>query len=350
MKRPLDAPTLATSPSKRARTATAAPLKAHYRQPGDLLLPANPQDPAVLDSLVDRSLAITLHAAGFDAVKRDAFESLRDAVDSYLTRLAHLTQLAMTASRRTKVQPQDIQYALRYSNIPLNTLLPELLEPAAQKGPPKPSTIYRTTQPPLFPRAPTSSTTTHFAFPGSSELSRELGGVSDKESRKWIPRHFPAFPPPHTYKSTAAPLSEREMDARKVRERATEEGVLAERALRKLVGARKKMESRASGQPGTSASGITGALKDGGGTGAGRKRLGDEDVFKEAMDAVLVEDKETGRESLQHEDEVLFFDASKEDPPPPEDADGEDMAFGAVVNWDRAHWRSGARDVLAMSQ
>lgn len=71
-----------TPPSKRLCTDSQLTLKAKYRQPGDLLLPANPQDPAVLDGLTDRSLAVILHCAGFDAVKADALESLRNVMDS----------------------------------------------------------------------------------------------------------------------------------------------------------------------------------------------------------------------------------------------------------------------------
>lgn len=82
MKRPL-AETDAPSPaSKRQRTSCHTVLKAKYRQPGDLLPSANPQNPAVVEGLIDRSLAIALHGAGFQAVKKDAFDSLHNATTS----------------------------------------------------------------------------------------------------------------------------------------------------------------------------------------------------------------------------------------------------------------------------
>ena len=52
--------------------------------------------------------------------------------------------------------------------------------------------------------------------------------------KSYIPRHFPDLPDKHTYQATPDYAS-REQDPRKVRERATEEGRLAEEALRKLV-------------------------------------------------------------------------------------------------------------------
>lgn len=64
---------------------------------------------------------------------------------------------------------------------------------------------------------------------------------------EYIPRHFPKLPPQHAWKSTPV-FPKREHDARKMRERATEEGILAEQALRKLAAAAKtgavQMEKR----------------------------------------------------------------------------------------------------------
>lgn len=63
--------------SKRQRTITVKKHHLKHKQPGALLPIANPQDPAVIDSQLDRALSIALYGAGFNAVKRDAFESLR---------------------------------------------------------------------------------------------------------------------------------------------------------------------------------------------------------------------------------------------------------------------------------
>lgn len=240
----------------------------------------------------------------------------------------------MNSSRRTKPIPQDFLFALRDSHTSLNSLLPHL-KPAAQKRPPSLKTVRRTTQPPLFPRAPTTSTTCDFDFKAAAKLSTTLGGDTDKASHPYIPRHFPPFPPPHTYKATPVPLAERESDARKIRERATQEGVLAERALRKLVQARK------GGERPRSRHGHTGKQ---------------EDVFQEAMDAVLKEDEEKGRESLQREDEMLFLGEGEQEARGKEEEERRekrqtetvDLGFGALVNHERAHWRSGARDMFGV--
>ena len=131
------------------------------------------------------------------------------------------------------------------------------------------------------------------------------------------------------------PRLQREADARKIRERATQEGVLAERALRKLLQARKGTSRRGSRQ------------------GDGSK---DDAIFKEAMVALLKEDYERGRESLQEEDELLFLDESEKQTKKEAEerrkqeraeAENEDFSFGPVVNHDRAHWRSGARGLFS---
>ena len=341
MKRPLaEADHVSSLPSKRPRSF--APIKAHYREVADLLLPANPQDPSVLDGLIDRTLAIALHTTGFDAVKKDALESLRNMFDEYLIRITHLTSLSLKSGRRSKAQPQDVAFALRHDGTRLDSLDHDLVALSR----PRHAVIRRTTQPTLFSSNPSSSTTNQFAFPGSLELSQQLGGATDKQRRSWIPRHFPSFPPPHTYKQTSIPLSSREMDPRKVREKATEEGVLAERALRKLVGARQTTgshdASRAGSRPGTRAGNVEKSARV--------KKPDINSAFKQAMDAALIEDRRQGRESLQQEDEMLFLDGSAEtrthDLSTAQETPGEDMAFGAIVNWDRGNWRSGGRDIV----
>jgi hypothetical protein len=52
--------------------------------------------------------------------------------------------------------------------------------------------------------------------------------------RRCVPTHLPDLPSKHTYQHTSI-YSKREDDARRIRELATEEGVLAERAMRKLL-------------------------------------------------------------------------------------------------------------------
>jgi transcription initiation factor TFIID subunit 8 len=65
-------------------------------------------------------------------------------------------------------------------------------------------------------------------------LGRELDGESDKLSRPYIPKRFPAFPSKHTYKWTEKE-SARETDPRKIREEAAKSARLGEEALRRFV-------------------------------------------------------------------------------------------------------------------
>ena len=76
MKRPYDHVDEPSNPVKRARIESQPILQAKYRQPGDLLLPANPQDPTILERLIKRTCAIALRCAGFDSVNIDALESI----------------------------------------------------------------------------------------------------------------------------------------------------------------------------------------------------------------------------------------------------------------------------------
>lgn len=264
---------------------------------------------------------------------RPSMQILTLSVD--LTHLTELMHIAMTASRRRKPVAHDVMFALNYSNASLDSLLPDV-KPSAQKRPPGLQTVRQTVQPPLYPSPISTSTAQDFDFTAAAQLSMSLGGNADKALKRYIPSHFPSFPPPHTYKASAVPIAERENDARKIRERATQEGVLAERALRKLVQAREGAHRPSSRQ------------------GLSEKN---EAVFREAMEAVLREDEEKGRESLQQEDELLFLDEGelqmrKEEEEGKrkglqhEDAQPADFGFGAVVNYDRAHWRSGARDIF----
>jgi hypothetical protein len=90
------------------------------------------------------------------------------------------------------------------------------------------------TQPPFSPPEP--------ADPPPPDLDLllgpELSGRADKESRTYIPPHLPPFPPKHAWKATPV-YTNRENDPRKIREKATEEGILAEQSLRKLMAAQK---------------------------------------------------------------------------------------------------------------
>jgi len=52
--------------------------------------------------------------------------------------------------------------------------------------------------------------------------------------RKYVPKHLPQLPSRHTWKCTEV-LASREDDSKKLRERAVQDGVMAEQALRRLT-------------------------------------------------------------------------------------------------------------------
>jgi len=65
-------------------------------------------------------------------------------------------------------------------------------------------------------------------------LGAELDGGVD--NRSYIPDHLPSFPSKHTYLTTAV-FTERPQEPRVIREMATQEAMLAESALRKILAA-----------------------------------------------------------------------------------------------------------------
>lgn len=98
----------------------------------------------------------------------------------------------------------------------------ELLEHLKLKLPPD------VTQPPIAPAARDDPLVEHL----EGVLGGQLADASTK--KKWMPAHLPDLPSRHTYQHTPIYI-QREHDARKIRELATEEGVLAEQAMRKLL-------------------------------------------------------------------------------------------------------------------
>jgi len=83
------------------------------------------------------------------------------------------------------------------------------------------------TQPPI-PPAPAEDPPP----PRLDDVLGPLAGLSIQ--KKYVPAHLPHIPSRHTWQETPV-FPKREKDARKIRELATEEGVLAEQAMRKLM-------------------------------------------------------------------------------------------------------------------
>ncbi|KAL9103340.1 MAG: hypothetical protein Q9163_001606 [Psora crenata] len=231
------------------RTASAAQLnspapkrlqrrhhKAAWDVQRDQRCDASLQDEETANTLLTRSICLALEAVGFEGVRPGALESfrldveectihplsLRSSVLLIVLDMAHFlssVRQSMLSCRRVQAIPQDFLQALHTHQLSLRSLLPHLDPPVL------PSKSQ-------FPLQVDSSEENEFRqYRPISTLFKEVSGV---EAHSYIPKHFPDFPDKHTYQATPVYKS-REQDARKIRERATEEGRLGEEALRKLV-------------------------------------------------------------------------------------------------------------------
>lgn len=121
----------------------------------------------------------------------------------------------MLSSRRTQAIPQDFLQSLHTHQLSLRALISHL-------------------DPPVSPSRSQFGLDEKEEQPELSFSGPELIGISDAQSRSYIPQHFPAFPSIHTYKATPE-IPKRERDPRKIRELAMEEGRVGEEALRRFL-------------------------------------------------------------------------------------------------------------------
>ncbi|QDS68394.1 hypothetical protein FKW77_010761 [Venturia effusa] len=249
------------------------------------------QDEAFFDAQLLRSITLALSSVGFDSVMPTALEAFRAQVDQYMRRFLSLVHSSMVSNRRMQPIPQDFVTALAKFGLKPKELLPHVQLPLI------PSIV----QPPVPPGPPEEP-----PLPSTNDiLGPELVGLAIRE--KYIPAHLPPLPSRHTWKDTEI-YTNRETDARKIRELATEEGVLAEKAMRKL------MAGAALSKP---------AL-------GGRNSRKDQIIWEQTMNAILKMDEEQA---------------------PPEDGidwpgGGETAASlntAIPVNYDRRFWRQSAR-------
>jgi transcription initiation factor TFIID subunit 8 len=228
---------------------------------------------------------------------------------------------SMSSARRTDTVPHDWVYALSSSG--LRGSAP--LEQHFDTGDIPPSLLQPHFEPPAPAEAPPPNT--------ESLLGAGLSGKADKETRSYIPSHFPPFPSKHTYKATPV-FTSRENDPRKIREKATEEGILAEQSLRKLMAAQK-----------------AGIQKQNVGKRKRSKRMKESDkLWQEAMTDLLADEKQSEKEEQQRRareaEEELDWDA-------PLDAQirktpttfdrNVNLDEGVHVNYERRFWRKSAR-------
>ncbi|TKA78556.1 hypothetical protein B0A55_02821 [Friedmanniomyces simplex] len=296
-KRPLPSSGREQQPRKRRRTTHT--LRHVQRRPENVE-PA-PPDPAFAQGQLLRSISAALNAVGFDGVKPTALEMFRSHTEEYMLRFAAYIRTSMQAQRRTRPVAQDFSMAL--SLMP-NTATASLLKP--HLGLPIPESIsYPSITDPAPPEAP---------IPDFSALLQPLTTASRP---RYIPTHFPALPPKHSWVHTPV-YAEREKDARKMREKATQEGMLAEQALRKLATAAKAGALNAEKRRGNALSG-PGKVRNG---TAVSKRVEDRrDTFVDVM-------KEVG--GVEEEGELDMEGANGD---ALEDGIDTGMPDGVVVNY-----------------
>ncbi|UPX12912.1 uncharacterized protein EKO05_0003445 [Ascochyta rabiei] len=279
------------------------------------------------DQQLRRAIAIQCRTLGFESARPDALEEFRGLVDSYMTKFLANVRMSMTSARRTETVAHDWIYALANAGLHGSAAL----EPHFDTGEIPPSILQPQFEPPAPPEPQPIST--------DALLGPELSGRTDKEARAYIPKHFPPFPSKNTYKATPV-FTKRENDPRKIREKATEEGILAEQSLRKLMAAQK-----------------AGIQKQTAGKRKRSKRMKESDrLWQEAMTDLLKEEKE-------HEKSEARQRAREEEAEAEADDEGwnaplverqlrqpivdrnVNLEEGVHVNYDQRSWRKSARGV-----
>lgn len=248
----------------------------------------------------------------------------------------------MDASRRHQPTPQDFIYALTSDDVSASDLFPHLELPQL------PSVAL-----PCIPAPPPDE-----PLPPDLEalMGGALSGRAAKNQRRYVPSHLPDLPARHTWEATPV-YPEREVDPRKIRERATQEGILAEKALRKLVAARQEDAKREEpvGQEDTlMVNGVSKAKQ-------ARKSREDE-IFEETMAAIMAEDEAAEARKRQKAQQTapvmntsfemdLGFDSAMDvETSAPEKPRLTTSAVQSsmeppsqLVNYERRYWRRGAQ-------
>lgn len=247
----------------------------------------------------------------------------------------------MRHSRRTTPLPHDFMHTLAALNLTSSSLDADLVLsiPAAVTLPPLYSATDANhpledsiTAPLTLPfLTPVALAETDFD-PSTQEEDKQL------QRRRHIPAHFPVLPPAHAYRETPV-FTPREVDARQIRERATAEGMEAEKALRKLVKASKSGTKKRRVE---SESAATGGLPSAFAMGTSSLWASEEDMWRETLKEVIGEGKSNTGGDVAIDGDALPDVAMK--------VDGRDSGGSGVeedseisVNWERAFWRKGNR-------
>ena len=239
-----------------------------------------------------------------------------------MSRLLAQVRKSMTSSRRTDTVAHDWVYALTTVGLRGSGVLDQHLD----TGDIPPALLQPHFEPPAPQEAPPPDT--------NSLLGSKLSGKADKDTRPYIPSHFPAFPSKHTYKATPV-FTNRENDPRKIREKATEEGILAEQSLRKLMAAQK-----------------AGIQKQNAGKRKRSKRMKESDkLWQEAMTDLLAEEMEREEEEDRRQARIDEDEDEEWEAPldarirPPRVDRNVTLEEGVHVNYAQRFWRKSARGV-----
>jgi hypothetical protein len=268
-----------------------------------------------------RAIGVELKAVGFDGASPLALEAFRAQTEEYMFSFLNNVRMSMAASRRTNPIPPDFIFALSARQLTSSDL-----EQHFDTGPINPLELQRPIPPPSPPEVP----------PPDIEplLGPTLSGRPVKDSKKYIPKHLPQFPSKHTWQATPV-YTKREADPRKIREKATEDGILAEQALRKLMAANKAgAEKQVSFMQRQS-----------------KRRKKTDELWQAALKAV--EEEQENREAMRQKERNNDgeFDFGFDSPPrqrkqqQTKDKHKKDEGARAMhVNYERKFWRKAAQE------
>ncbi|KAF2767343.1 hypothetical protein EJ03DRAFT_156601 [Teratosphaeria nubilosa] len=275
------------------------------------------QDPVFIQGQLMRGITVALKEVGFDGAEASALESFRAHAEEYMLKFLTHARTSMQTNRRTQPVAPDFSMALSLAG---STATASSLRPQLRAS--LPEELSCPTIPP-----PVSYVSGDFTVPDFSGLLQPL---ATEQTPTYVPSHFPALPLKHAWNATPV-FPERETDARKMREKATQEGMLAEQALRKLAAAAKKGALEAEKKRRTALRG-PGKVRE----GLQKKRHDEMDAFGDVL-------KEIGGFDGS---EDVNMEAAEEAA-----ADGIDVGMpeGVVVNHSMGHWRhNGHRRALQL--
>jgi hypothetical protein len=381
MKRPapdagLDGALRLPRPTKRVRHSTKHP------QPQAQEVAAGPLDEALFRQQLQQGVLLALSAVGFDAADRDALQmfcSLADecrsprgrreskeetgnGADHASTDMRHFlgaVRASMTACRRTSTTPQDFVAALSATRLAPSQLAPfaaipadvaQITQPALRPAPPPPPEEAPPDTGPLLAVLGGALAADPRRAEGSGAAAGGKGGRARGGSGRFVPRHLPPLPSRHAWQATPVFAARAEVDKMALRERATEEGVLAERALRRLTETTRKMMRGGHGPAGAGGSERRGAAAHGmllevaeePLVVAGQKVGGDlERAWEAALKAAAQMDEDAEREQAAALD-VGFEEDEPMDGKPAGVAPFAVLEDGASVNYDHRFWRDAA--------